>query len=185
MDRQTNAVIETDIEALAEVYQRDGLRGLIATIEARVERDPVRSSIYLVADANSVPVVGKEPASTATERTESAARLARGDLETTRRLDEGQIKGEHMTSAISSMTPATDTTQEAATTPNKDLGSKEVFLQLLVSQIKNQDPLNPMDSMNFVTQLAQFSQLEAVLGMRKDLQAVMQSTVSADQSANT
>lgn len=58
MDRQTNAVIETDIEALAEVYQRDGLRGLITTIEARVERDPVRSSIYLVADANSVPVVG-------------------------------------------------------------------------------------------------------------------------------
>jgi len=124
-------------------------------------------------------------ASAATKRTESAARLACGNLETARRIDEGKIKGELMTSGISSTTPTTDTTKEITTTPSKDLGSKEVFLQLLVSQIKNQDPLNPMDSMNFVTQLAQFSQLEAVLGMRKDLQAVMQTSVSADQSANT
>jgi signal transduction histidine kinase len=58
MDRQTNTVIETDIEALSEVYQRDGLRGLIATIESRIERDPGRSSIYLVADAARNPVVG-------------------------------------------------------------------------------------------------------------------------------
>ncbi|MFP6681202.1 MAG: HAMP domain-containing sensor histidine kinase [Gammaproteobacteria bacterium] len=58
MDRQTNTVIETDIEGLAEVYQRDGLRGLISTIESRVERDPTRSSIYLVADARREPVVG-------------------------------------------------------------------------------------------------------------------------------
>jgi signal transduction histidine kinase len=58
MDRQTNTVIETDIEGLAEVYQRGGLRGLIATIEARVERDPTRSSIYLVADDQRTPVVG-------------------------------------------------------------------------------------------------------------------------------
>lgn len=58
MDRQTNTVIETDIEALSEVYQRDGLRGLIATIESRIARDPGRSSIYLVADAARNPVVG-------------------------------------------------------------------------------------------------------------------------------
>tara|TARA_R110002096_G_scaffold34408_11_gene98264 strand:- start:2414 stop:3748 length:1335 start_codon:yes stop_codon:yes gene_type:complete len=58
MERQTNTVIETDIEALSEVYQRDGLRGLIATIESRIDRDPARSSIYLVADAARNPVVG-------------------------------------------------------------------------------------------------------------------------------
>ena len=45
MDRQTNVLIETDIEGLAEIYRRDGLRGLITTIESRIERDPVRSSI--------------------------------------------------------------------------------------------------------------------------------------------
>ena len=58
MDRQADTVIETDIEGLAEVYQRHGLRGLIATIEARIERDPARSSIYLVADGARSPVVG-------------------------------------------------------------------------------------------------------------------------------
>ena len=58
MDRQTNTVIETDIEGLAAVYQRSGLGGLIATIESRIERDPTRSSIYLVADDQRTPVVG-------------------------------------------------------------------------------------------------------------------------------
>ncbi len=88
------------------------------------------------------------------------------------------------TSGVTSTTPGTDP-QGASTVQNKDLGTKEVFLQLLVSQIKNQDPLNPMDSMNFVTQLAQFSQLEAVLGMRKDLQAVLEVPASADQTTST
>ena len=58
MDKQTNTVIETDIEGLADVYQRDGLGGLIATIESRIKRDPSRSSIYLVADHRKTPVVG-------------------------------------------------------------------------------------------------------------------------------
>ena len=84
------------------------------------------------------------------------------------------------TSGVSSNTAATDNGQSTTGTTTKDLASKEVFLQLLVSQIKNQDPLNPMDSTNFVSQLAQFSQLEAVLGMRKDLQAVLNPPVSAD-----
>jgi flagellar basal-body rod modification protein FlgD len=34
------------------------------------------------------------------------------------------------------------------------------FLKLLVTQLKNQDPLNPTDNTEFVAQLAQFSQLE-------------------------
>jgi flagellar basal-body rod modification protein FlgD len=85
-----------------------------------------------------------------------------------------------MTSGISPTTYGSDAAANAVPTEPKDLGSKEVFLQLLVSQIKNQDPLNPMDSMNFVTQLAQFSQLEATLGMRKDLQAAI---APADQSS--
>lgn len=40
-----------------------------------------------------------------------------------------------------------------------DLG-KEAFLQLLVCQMQNQDPLNPQDDTEFVSQLATFSQLE-------------------------
>ncbi|HMK49488.1 MAG TPA: flagellar hook capping FlgD N-terminal domain-containing protein [Thermodesulfovibrionales bacterium] len=37
---------------------------------------------------------------------------------------------------------------------------KDQFMQLLVTQLKYQDPLNPMDNTQFATQLAQFSSLE-------------------------
>jgi len=57
--------------------------------------------------------------------------------------------------------------------------SEEVFLQLLVSQIKNQDPLNPTDSTQFVSQLAQFSELEQVIGIRSDIETAMKSQQSA------
>ena len=52
--------------------------------------------------------------------------------------------------------------------------SKNMFLQLLVAQIKNQDPLNPADGVQFLTQLAQFTQLEQTLGMSTDLAAIRQ-----------
>ena len=42
---------------------------------------------------------------------------------------------------------------------NSELG-KDAFLQLLVVQMQNQDPLNPMEDKEFVAELAQFSQLE-------------------------
>lgn len=49
------------------------------------------------------------------------------------------------------------------------IASKEVFLQLLVAQIRHQNPLNPASGTEFVAQLAQFSQLEATLAIRQDL----------------
>jgi flagellar basal-body rod modification protein FlgD len=48
-----------------------------------------------------------------------------------------------------------------------------MFLQLLVSQLQNQDPLNPTDSTQFVSQLAQISELEQVIGIRGDLETDM------------
>jgi flagellar basal-body rod modification protein FlgD len=50
--------------------------------------------------------------------------------------------------------------------------SKTAFLQLLVAQLKNQDPLNPTDGVQFLTQLAQFSQLEQLIGIKQDLDSV-------------
>lgn len=64
------------------------------------------------------------------------------------------------------------TNGSAGTAISKDLTSKDTFLQLLVAQIKNQDPLNPSDGLQFVTQLAQFSELEQVMGIRQDVQAI-------------
>jgi flagellar basal-body rod modification protein FlgD len=59
--------------------------------------------------------------------------------------------------------------------------SEEVFLQLLVSQIQNQDPLNPTDSTQFVSQLAQFSELEQVIAIRSDIETAMSN--SAQQNS--
>ena len=69
--------------------------------------------------------------------------------------------------AAASSTPAP--AKNAALDP---LANKEVFLQLLVAQLKNQDPLQPQDGVQFITQLAQFSQLEQSTQMTQDLDAI-------------
>lgn len=65
------------------------------------------------------------------------------------------------------------------------LANAEVFLQLLVTQLKHQNPLEPADGTEFVAQLAQFSQLEQSLGMREDLKAIRQTLESDAGSAAT
>src|SRR5476651_133700 len=52
-------------------------------------------------------------------------------------------------------------TVAGAATGGQTLG-KDAFLQLLVTQLKNQDPLSPQDNGAFVAQLAQFSSLEGI-----------------------
>jgi flagellar basal-body rod modification protein FlgD len=66
--------------------------------------------------------------------------------------------------AASSTTP----TASSSTGLGSSAPTEGVFLQLLVSQLQNQDPLNPTDSTTFVTQLAQFSELEQVIAIRGD-----------------
>jgi flagellar basal-body rod modification protein FlgD len=53
----------------------------------------------------------------------------------------------------------------AATDP---LGDESKFLTLLVAQLQNQDPLNPADSNQFVSQLTAFSQLEQLISINKN-----------------
>lgn len=52
------------------------------------------------------------------------------------------------------------------------LANKGAFLQLLIAQIKHQDPLNPTDSVQFLSQLAQFSELEQMIGIRDEIKAL-------------
>jgi flagellar basal-body rod modification protein FlgD len=69
--------------------------------------------------------------------------------------------------AGTSATPSTSSTS-AVTSSSAD-ADKNMFLQLLVAQLQNQDPLNPVDGSTFVTQLAQFQQLEATVNMGQDI----------------
>lgn len=58
---------------------------------------------------------------------------------------------------------------------------KDVFLRLLVAQLQYQDPLQPMDNTQFVTQLATFQTLEELQAIRADLDRL----VAAQQKAGT
>lgn len=74
---------------------------------------------------------------------------------------------------ISSATGATTSTsasqKNSATDP---LTSKNTFLQLLVAQMRNQDPLQPQDGAAYLTQLAQFSSLEQSVQLREEVTSV-------------
>lgn len=76
------------------------------------------------------------------------------------------------------------------TTPNSSL-DKETFLQLLVAQMQYQDPLEPMDNTEYVSQLATFSELEAMnnlndsMGLSRAAQLVGKNVLMRTTSATT
>ncbi len=59
-------------------------------------------------------------------------------------------------------------TLQNATNDGQQLG-KQQFLELLVAQMANQDPLNPLDDKQFIAQLAQFSSLEQQMAANEQL----------------
>lgn len=54
--------------------------------------------------------------------------------------------------------------------------SADVFLKLLVAQLRSQNPLDPQKGTEFVTQLAQFNTLEQLIGIRAELIAMRQAS---------
>jgi flagellar basal-body rod modification protein FlgD len=60
---------------------------------------------------------------------------------------------------------------KAPTDKQKDVVNQAEFMKLLVAQLANQDPLNPLDSANFSAQLAQFSSLEQLTQINAKLDA--------------
>ncbi|PKP83101.1 MAG: flagellar biosynthesis protein FlgD [Alphaproteobacteria bacterium HGW-Alphaproteobacteria-18] len=60
-----------------------------------------------------------------------------------------------------------------ASTSNAKMGSEySSFIKLLTAQVKNQDPLSPMDSTQFVQQLATFSSLEQLVNSNTALSSI-------------
>jgi len=79
---------------------------------------------------------------------------------------------------VDGVSSSTDTTASSTASPkatqNDALANKDTFLQLLVAQIRNQDPLQPSDGIQFVSQLAQFSSLEQTMQLRQDVESIQQ-----------
>jgi flagellar basal-body rod modification protein FlgD len=67
-------------------------------------------------------------------------------------------------------------TNTAAAAMKKTTGmNKDDFLQLLVTQLKSQDPLDPQDSSAFVAQLAQLTQVEQTYNINTNLKNLLSS----------
>ncbi len=62
--------------------------------------------------------------------------------------------------------------------------NKETFMQLLVAQIKNQNPLDPTDGVQFLSQLAQFSELEQMMGIRSEVEG-LRKDMAPEQTTET
>jgi flagellar basal-body rod modification protein FlgD len=60
---------------------------------------------------------------------------------------------------------------------------KDEFLKLLVAQLKNQDPMNPMDNQEFVSQLATFTSLEQLMSINANV-SKLAGTEDSSESEN-
>jgi flagellar basal-body rod modification protein FlgD len=73
--------------------------------------------------------------------------------------------------AMAGSSPA-NSKPEQSSAASSATDNKTVFLQLLVNELKNQDPLNPVQGTEFVTQLAQFQQLEQTITTGEDITGI-------------
>jgi flagellar basal-body rod modification protein FlgD len=77
------------------------------------------------------------------------------------------------------MTTALPPTANPASAKSKTTVDYNSFLRLLIAQMKNQDPTQPMDSTQYVSQLATFSQVEQTVQTNTKLDQILQSSALA------
>ncbi len=90
-----------------------------------------------------------------------------------------------MINAVNSNT-TTQAASSASTTAagsNSTLG-KDDFMKLLIAQMQNQDPMNPMDSTQYAAQLAQFSSLEQLQNLNTSMTQSINANLTLTQSIN-
>lgn len=72
---------------------------------------------------------------------------------------------------------STSTATTAASTASATTVDYQSFLKLLVAEMKNQDPTSPMESTDYVAQLATFSQVEQTVQTNSKLDSILQASV--------
>jgi flagellar basal-body rod modification protein FlgD len=83
--------------------------------------------------------------------------------------DPGELRAMQVTSATASAS-ATTAPQSSASATTVDYNT---FLTLLVAELKNQDPTKPMDSAQYISQLASFSNVEQAVKMNAKLDSMI------------
>src|ERR1700691_6488596 len=86
------------------------------------------------------------------------------------------------TTPTSSSTSNAASTAAAATTASSQqlAGNFDTFLQLLTTQLQNQDPLSPMDTTQFTEQLVSFAGVEQQIDMNTNLQTLISMQQSSE-----
>jgi flagellar basal-body rod modification protein FlgD len=80
-----------------------------------------------------------------------------------------------MTVSSTAANQSSSAAQSAASASNSSnaIGSQSAFLQLLVTQMQNQDPLNPMDNAQITSQLAQISTVDGITTLNTSMQQLI------------
>ncbi|WP_346910114.1 flagellar hook capping FlgD N-terminal domain-containing protein [uncultured Roseibium sp.] len=84
--------------------------------------------------------------------------------------------------SVSSATSASGTSASSAASDSL-MGNYDLFLSILTTQVQNQDPLNPMDSSEYTTQLVQYSSVEQSIQTNKYLEQLV-SSMAANQASS-
>lgn len=79
------------------------------------------------------------------------------------------------TSPISSITTNTTSAVSATTAKDQAAIDNDDFMTLLLAQLKNQDPMKPMDSSEMMGQIAQLNSLNALISIKDSLDAMTKS----------
>jgi flagellar basal-body rod modification protein FlgD len=83
-----------------------------------------------------------------------------------------------------SVSPITSSTAGTTAQSSANALDKDAFLKLFTTQLKYQDPLNPMDSTAFLTQMAQFTSLEQLYNVNTNLTNLVSSQNTLLQSTS-
>jgi flagellar basal-body rod modification protein FlgD len=91
---------------------------------------------------------------------------------------------------VDATSPSTaGTSSSGGTNANLGLGGTQLntqdFISILTAQLQYQDPLNPLDPNQFVGEMAQFSSLNELIGIKQDLDQGLQNAQAPPTPANT
>lgn len=77
---------------------------------------------------------------------------------------------------INALTAAGNSALSNSNSAPSQTSERDLFMTLLVAQLKNQDPLAPQEGAEFVAQLAQFNSLDQLIGIRQSIEQLIAET---------